>query len=163
MHLVADLIKKTVEEKRTNQKFILLEGLCNSGKLSNDEEKLELRFMDELFLVEKDIGEIAAVISLQYHEDQAQFTEDKWEEFSEPEVQEEKPEKNEDDDDEEEDEPPVDDDEEEKKPVENVKDFKWTITNGRPKNLLQLFMNIGGIQAHHNTINANTLCQGQTE
>jgi len=47
--LVCQLLKKTISEKRTNQKFVLLEGLCNSQKLSNVDDQLELRFMDELF------------------------------------------------------------------------------------------------------------------
>lgn len=33
--LVCQILKQTISEKRTNQKFVLLEGLCNSSKLQN--------------------------------------------------------------------------------------------------------------------------------
>lgn len=149
MHLVAQLIKKTVEEKRTNQRYILLEGLCNSGKLNEENDKLELRYMDELFCIEKDIGEIQAVIGLQFTEEETQFIEDKWEEFPEPEVPEEKPKVEGDEDEEEEEEPAQEEDEEEnKKPAFKIEEHKWTITNGRPKNLPQLFQNYKGINCH---------------
>jgi len=49
MKLVIKMIQATVAEKRTNQSFILLEGLCNNNKLENEEDKLSLRYMDELF------------------------------------------------------------------------------------------------------------------
>ena len=42
----------------------MIEGMCNQNKLSNDEDKLELRFMDELFDIEKNIGEVVGVIGL---------------------------------------------------------------------------------------------------
>lgn len=62
--IVMQLISETIMEKRTTQQFILLEGLCNSTKLSNDEDRLELRQMDELFALEKSVGEVNSVISL---------------------------------------------------------------------------------------------------
>lgn len=49
MELVVRLIQATIAEKRTNQQFILLEGLCNNRKLYDENEKLSLRYMDELF------------------------------------------------------------------------------------------------------------------
>jgi hypothetical protein len=61
---VMTLLKETVLEKRTNQKYVLLEGLCNSQKLNKLDDQLELRFMDELFCIEQIIGEVAAVIGL---------------------------------------------------------------------------------------------------
>jgi hypothetical protein len=44
----------------------LLEGLCNSQKLSEVDDQLELRFMDELFSIETILGEVKAVVGLQY-------------------------------------------------------------------------------------------------
>lgn len=45
---------------------MLLEGLCNQEKLSNEDDKLELRYMDELFEIETKIGEVAGIIGLQF-------------------------------------------------------------------------------------------------
>ena len=58
------VIRKLIAQQRTNQRFIIIEGLINSGKLSCEEDKLEARFMDELFLCEKHIGDVVAVIGL---------------------------------------------------------------------------------------------------
>mgnify|MGYP007023083242 CR=1 FL=1 len=66
MPLVMELVQNTIAANRTSQKFILLEGLCNSNKLESGEQRLELRFMDEFFAIEKGIGEVFAVISLQF-------------------------------------------------------------------------------------------------
>lgn len=44
----------------------MLEGLCSSTKLTNEEDKLELRLMDEYLAIEKHVGQIAAVIGLQF-------------------------------------------------------------------------------------------------
>lgn len=55
---------------------MLLEGLCNSTKLSHIDDQLEVRFMDELFNVESIIGEVAAIISLQYTAEQEFISED---------------------------------------------------------------------------------------
>jgi len=62
--LVIRLVKSTITERRTNQRFILLEGLCNNKKLELETDKLSLRFMDEAFQIEKNIGNINAVLSL---------------------------------------------------------------------------------------------------
>jgi len=56
--LVMDLINHTIAENRTNQKFIILEGVCNSQKLTNEADKFELRLQDELNDIEQCIGEI---------------------------------------------------------------------------------------------------------
>jgi len=61
-----ELVQKTIAANRTTQKFILLEGLINSNKLESQEERLELRFMDEFFAIEKNIGEVNSVISMQF-------------------------------------------------------------------------------------------------
>ncbi len=60
------LLKETIASKRSNQKYVILEGLCNTSKLVDEDDKLELRFMDEFFDVEKSIGEICGVIGLQF-------------------------------------------------------------------------------------------------
>jgi len=59
-----DLINHTITQNRTNQKYIILEGVCNSIKLSNDIDKFELRLQDELNDVEQNIGEIQSMIGL---------------------------------------------------------------------------------------------------
>lgn len=41
--VVMDLINHTIAEHRTSQKYIILEGLCNSSKLTNEADKFELR------------------------------------------------------------------------------------------------------------------------
>lgn len=66
LQTVMSLLKETVGLKKTNQKFVLLEGLCNSQKLSEIDDQLELRFMDELFNIETVLGEVKAVIGLQF-------------------------------------------------------------------------------------------------
>jgi hypothetical protein len=40
MELVIKLIQATISEKRTTQQFILLEGVCNNSKLTEDNAKL---------------------------------------------------------------------------------------------------------------------------
>ena len=42
----------------------MLEGLCNSSKLVNPDDQMEIRFMDEFFAIEAVIGDVTAVISL---------------------------------------------------------------------------------------------------
>lgn len=64
--LVMDLINHTISENRTNQKFIVLEGVCNSMKLTNAEDKLEIRLQDELNMIEANVGQIQAIIGLQF-------------------------------------------------------------------------------------------------
>jgi len=70
LHLVMELVQHTIATRRTNQRFILLEGLCNSGKLNHDDDKLALRYMDELFLIEKQLGEVTAVVSLTFKKEE---------------------------------------------------------------------------------------------
>lgn len=35
LHLVMELLASTIASRRTSQKYILLEGLCNSNKLAD--------------------------------------------------------------------------------------------------------------------------------
>jgi hypothetical protein len=69
------VIKETIQAKRTTQQFILLEGLCNSTKLSNEDDRLEMRQMDELFALEKNVGEVNSVISLLFQAEETQIAE----------------------------------------------------------------------------------------
>ena len=59
-----ELLKQTVSEKRSSERYVILEGLCNTGKLSNVDDKYELRLMDEYFDILLHIGEVAAIIGL---------------------------------------------------------------------------------------------------
>lgn len=143
---VMELVAQTIKQKRTNEKYILLEGLCNSKKLVNDEDKMALRFMDELFRIEKKLGEVVGIIGLQYFVENEFIREDElvYEVFPEPEVVEvvKKP-KGEDDEDEEEEEPEPDaddDDGEPKQPAFKVEDYKWTISDRNPKSLPVLYV-----------------------
>jgi hypothetical protein len=133
---VMTLLKETIYEKRTNQKYVLLEGLCNSQKLSMLDDQLELRFMDELFNIEAIIGEVAAIIGLQFKAEAEFIREDQvvYEKFPDPppvevkkapvEGDEEAPE-----------EPPPEDEGEKKAPDFKPEDYQWTVSNRIPKNL----------------------------
>ena len=69
--------------RKPSQRFILIEGLCNSSRLAGPEDKMELRLMDELFTVERHIGEVQAVIGLQFNSEKEYVEEDdvEWEQF----------------------------------------------------------------------------------
>lgn len=111
---------------RRDQHYILLEGLCNSGKLVTDDDRLELRFMDEMFMIEKHIGEIQAVVSLQFNYEK-EYTEEhevQYEEFPEPEpVPVREKVEGEEDEQEQEPEAPAEDDEENKAPKFKPEDY----------------------------------------
>jgi len=64
LNVVMRMVQSTIAEKRTGEEYILIEGLCNNCKLHSEDDRLSLRYMDELFCIEKVIGEVAAVISL---------------------------------------------------------------------------------------------------
>lgn len=149
LHLVMEMIQSTVAERRTNQRFILIEGLCNSNKLANEEDQLTLRYMDEFFQIEKYLGEVTAVVSLTFNkEEMPDESKIKLEEFPEEEVvvKEAKPAGEEGE--EEEEQPPAAEEEEgEKVEKFDPKKFTWTITNRESKNLLTLFTNLRSINA----------------
>lgn len=67
--IVYELINKTIADKLTNQKFIVLEGLINSQVLAADDDKMQVREMDEFFALEHFIGSVSGVVSLQSVED----------------------------------------------------------------------------------------------
>jgi hypothetical protein len=154
LHLVMELIQHTIAQRRTNQRFILLEGLCNSGKLDQNDDKLSLRYMDELFLIEKQLGEVTAVVSLTFNKEENTHGEEKstkYEEFAVSEKAEEAKKVLGDGSDGEENEADgaaaEGDGEEGAKPKFNPKDFQWTVTNGFPKNLLTIFSHVKNINA----------------
>merc|ERR1712166_978500 len=121
--------------------------------------------MDELFAIEKGLGEVAAVISLQKEEEMTTFVEDKFEEF---EKKEEKVKvvkvKSEDDEEDVEDipEPPAeeDDPDAEKKVKFDPSIFKWTVTNRNAKNLPQVFRDFKGINFHPEVKQAKEFGEG---
>ena len=105
--------------------------------------------MDELFTIEKNIGEIAGVIGLQFSVEKTVYVEEKWEVFDEP-VVEEKKAKIIDEEGNEVDAPepvPAEGDEP-KAPKFNPADFKWTVTNKNSKNLPQIFRDYKGMNCH---------------
>lgn len=146
------LLKETITEKRTNQKFVLLEGLCNNSKLKDEDDQMELRYMDELFLIESIVGEVAAVISLQNVE-QPEFMRDdqiEYEKFPDPPPVEEKKKVEDGEDEDPADLPPEEEDPDKPKvPAFRKEDYKWTVSNRQPKNLPQLYLGCKGINTLH--------------
>lgn len=116
--LVKELINKTISEKRTNEKFVILEGLCNSKTLANIDDQMEFRFMDEFFAIQQYIGDVKGIISFQSEAEPHIEREEEieYEVFPEPPPVEEKPKKYDEDgneivdEDENADEPPPEDD-----------------------------------------------------
>ena len=100
--------------------------------------------MDEFFAIKQNIGDVSAVINLTGEEEQTQFRIDEFEEKVEPVVEEKKIELDENG-------QPIenpdgqgdgdgdgDGDGEKKAPAWKPTDYRWTVTNGRPRNLPQL-------------------------
>lgn len=159
---VMDLIRTTIMEKRTNQGHVILEGLCNSGKLTNEQEKLQLRNMDEFFQIEKHIGEVKAIIGLQFSYEQEAVDVDamSYEDFGEqPEAPvpkaegegeaEAAPEEGADGD----------------KPKEEWKkeNFTWSKTDKKSMNLPQIFINCKGENTVHEVRTAEQYSTSQYE
>lgn len=104
--------------------------------------------MDELFLIEKKVGEVAAIVSLQFNEEDPNFIEDKWEIFEAKVVVEKKVRaEGEEGEAEAEPEPPAEE-EASKGPKFDPSEFKWTVTDKRTKNLPQVFKDFKGINCH---------------
>jgi len=105
--------------------------------------------MDELFMIEKFVGEVVGVVGLQFNYEKEHIEEADivYEEFPEEPV----PEKKEpaEGEEEEEQQEPAAEDEEEKKPEFRVRDYQWTVTDKQPRNLPQLFLKTKGINAEH--------------
>lgn len=104
--------------------------------MESESDKLSYRFMDEVFHIEKYIGEIQGVISLQYAPEPMSFSAERFEEFEEV-VAEEKKTSQPVEGEEGEAQPPAAEPEgdEAKKIKWNPSDYKWTITNRQAKNL----------------------------
>lgn len=105
--------------------------------------------MDELFMIEKALGQIAGCINLTYKLDPTDFVCDKFEVFEEPVVEEKKVEKVFDEEGNEIEPPaqeaPAEEEEEgAKQPKFNPADYKWTITNKVSKNMPQVFKDFKG-------------------
>jgi hypothetical protein len=163
--LVLRLIKTTINEVLRNQKYILLEGLCNSSKLAKEDDILELRPMDELIEIEREIGEVEAVVSLKFNQEKEVIEEEEleYEEFPEPPPEEEK--KVEGEGEGEQEQPPPEEDEGEGNKKENfkVEDYQWTITNRKPKNLAQVYLQLKDQNALHEIKNAEEYSSSQYE
>ena len=93
--------------------------------------------MDEFFAIERDIGEVVGVISLENEEEPANYvkTPDMWQEpvVEEVKVEEAKPKEEG-----EEEEAAPEEGTEDKKPKFDPTKFRWSITDGKPHNLPQL-------------------------
>lgn len=135
---VMDLLKDTIASKRTNQGYVLLEGMCNNPKLMNEQDQMELRLMDEFIDIEKNLGCIKAIIGLQfaYEAEAVDEANLEWEKFPEgAPVAEAKPAEGEGEEGE---------DGAKKAPTYRPEDYQWTITNGKSKNLPQIFLGAKG-------------------
>lgn len=163
--LVIKLIKSTVNAVLRNQKYILLEGLCNANKLVKEEDVLELRPMDELVEIEREIGEIVAVASLTFDQDTERIEENdvEYEEFPEPPPVEEKKAEGEGEGDAEKPKQPEDEGEGDKKDDFKVEEYQWTITNKKPKNLAQVYLQLKGANSVHELRNAEEYSSSQYE
>jgi hypothetical protein len=157
MALIMQLLQQKVAETRTNQRFIMLEGLCNSAKLESKSESLQMRFMDEFFAIERCIGEVVGVIGLQNEKMATTFSADRTEEpcMEEVKVATAKPEGEG-----EGEEPPAAEEpaegDEAKKPKWKATDYRWSVTNGQSKNLAQLFRDYMGSRANFEEKNWKT-------
>jgi len=135
-----ELINYTVAENRTNQKFIILEGVCNSGKLTNAADQLEIRLQDELGDIEANVGQIQSIIGLQFVYEPETFDMKgvEYEKFDAPVKVEEVKKVDEDGN-------PIEEAPEDpdapKKEKFKPELFKWTVTNNCARNLPQCFIN----------------------
>lgn len=157
MTLVYELVNKRISEKRTTQKFVLLEGLLNSQLLASEDDKIEIREMDEFFALEHYVGAVTGIVSLQTEEEAIQVDPASivYHQFPKPEsVKEEKAKKPAGEGEEEEEEaqeaaPEEGAEEGDGKPQWNPEDYTWTVTNRKSKNLPQLFVGSRGANGVH--------------
>lgn len=116
--------------------------------MENEEDRLQIRNMDEMFSISMCIGEIAGIISLTYKEESDKPAVAEMEKFEEPVVEEvkvvEAPVEGEEPA-EPEDAPPVEEGGEEKAKAWSPKDYEWTVTNRKSKNLAQLYRDYSGV------------------
>lgn len=153
--LVYEAVNKRIAEKRSTQKFVLLEGLLNSKLLASEDDKIAIREMDEFFALEHFIGPVSGIISLQTEEEAVAVDPSTivYHEFPKPEsVVEDKAKKPADgEEDGEAEEPAAEEGAEEGdgKPAWNPEEFTWTVTNRKSKNLPQLFVGAKGTSGVH--------------
>lgn len=148
------------------QSYVLLEGLCNNDILGNPEDKMALRLMDELFRIEKKLGEVVGIVALQSHIESEFIREDEleYEEFPEPEVVEEPKKKSGDEEEEEEEEPPEEEEGDEPKvPEFKPEEYKWTKSDRQPKSLPVLYVQNKGTSAYHDVKNADNYSNDRLE
>jgi len=128
----------------------MLEGVCNSKLLAEEDDQMAIRNMDELFSIEQAIGEVSGIVSLQTAEDALvqQADQIEYEKFPEPPPVEEKPQKLDEDGNpivEEEEVENAEENEGPKVPVFKPEDYKWQVTNRKPTILLQLYRKCKGV------------------
>ena len=145
------MISDTIKAKLTSQKIVLLEGLCNSTKLTDTDDQLEVRLMDEVLAIEQHIGTIAGTIGLQftYVVEKPEPSDIKYEKF-EPKAPAEaaKPAEAPADGDE----APAEDEAAKKKSSSfKPEEFQWTASNRQQKTLPEFFLNLKGKKAVHET------------
>lgn len=80
--VLLSLLNAQISEKRSSQPYILLEGLFNNRQLEDEQDQLSHRYMDELFSLEKALGEVAGVCCLQFNLEHLDYKISSWEEFS---------------------------------------------------------------------------------
>lgn len=135
---VLNLLKDTITLTRTNQKYVIIEGLCSSA-LTVEDHQMELRVMDEFFKVESNIGEVVGVCCISKSEQPLVLDNVEMVEFVES-VKEASKQQTIDPDAEAEDAPadPVPEAANDK-PSFKPQDFEWTMSDRRPKNLAMLY------------------------
>lgn len=97
LQTVLDLVKETIKEKRGNNNFILIDGILTAFKLTDVNDRMELRPQHELELISKNLGDIKGLFSFVKEMDSSKKPKFKLEEFPEPEqpvVEVKKPEEN---------------------------------------------------------------------
>lgn len=160
-----EVLSHTVAQVRSpSQRFILLEGLCNSSRLAMPDDRMELRLMDELFAIERSLGDVQAVIGLQFNSEKEYIDEDeveyeKFEATATPRKEEAKPAQE----GEEGGEQPPAEGGDKKKSAFKPEDYQWTATDRKPRNLAQLFMQVKGAAAKHELRTAEQFSSSQYE
>lgn len=138
---VVDMINDTISQKRCGEEYVLLEGLCNNHKMENENDRLQRRNMDEFFAINMRIGKVAGFISLTFKEEDTHPGDAEYEQFEEPEAEEVKeaaPAEGEGEEEAPAEAPPAEE-EGEKKDKWDPKDFQWTVSNRKSKNLALLY------------------------
>eukprot|EP00343_Euplotes_focardii_P005538 CAMPEP_0205808490 /NCGR_PEP_ID=MMETSP0205-20121125/12439_1 /ASSEMBLY_ACC=CAM_ASM_000278 /TAXON_ID=36767 /ORGANISM="Euplotes focardii, Strain TN1" /LENGTH=151 /DNA_ID=CAMNT_0053084211 /DNA_START=183 /DNA_END=638 /DNA_ORIENTATION=+ len=120
--------------------------------------------MNELIEIEREVGEIVAISSLKFSQESLEEDDLEYEEFPEPPQVEEVKKEGEGEGDEEQ--PPPEEEEgegDDKKEDFKVEEYQWTITNKKPKNLVQVYMQLKEQNAIHEIKNAEEYSSSQYE